>query len=56
MSYLVLESLREKIGEALASLHPSSEKVDFVVEPTREKRHGDFATNVAFLLARALKR
>ncbi|MBC7217554.1 MAG: arginine--tRNA ligase [Candidatus Caldatribacterium sp.] len=56
MSYLVLESLREKITEALSTLDPSSGQVDFVVEPTREKRHGDFATNVAFLLARALKR
>lgn len=56
MSYLVLESLREKITEALSTLDPSLGQVDFVVEPTREKRHGDFATNVAFLLARALKR
>lgn len=56
MSYLILESLREKVSKALSSLDPSSEQVDFVVEPTREKRHGDFATNVAFLLARVLKR
>ncbi|MEN3202865.1 MAG: arginine--tRNA ligase [Atribacterota bacterium] len=58
MSYLVLESLREKIAQALLSLGlgSSSGQVDFVVEPTREKRHGDFATNVAFLLARLLKR
>lgn len=57
MSYLVLESLREKITQALFSLGlGSSGQVDFVVESTREKRHGDFATNVAFLLARLLKR
>lgn len=56
MSYLVLESLKEKIGEALSLLSPSSGQIDFVVEPTREKRHGDFATNAAFLLARTLQR
>lgn len=55
MSYLVLESLKEKVAEALCSLHPAKDSVDFVVEPTREKKHGDFATNAAFLLARLVK-
>lgn len=56
MSYLILESLREKVCEALRSFDSSWEHVEFVVEPTREKKHGDFATNVAFLLARIAKR
>lgn len=56
MSYLVLESLKEKVHEALESFDSSKEHIDFVVEPTREKKHGDFATNVAFLLARALRK
>jgi len=56
MSYLILESFKERVCEALQSLGLQEGALDFVVEPTREKKHGDFATNAAFLLARALKK
>jgi arginyl-tRNA synthetase len=56
----VKDLLRDSILEALARLKaagtlPSGETPAFVVERTKSREHGDFATNVALLLAKAAK-
>ncbi len=54
----VKQQLREQVREALATLArdgivASGAAADFVVERTRNREHGDFATNAALLLAKA---
>ena len=51
------ESLRLLIDQALAALRatgtlPADASVPYVVERTKSRDHGDFATNVAMLLAK----
>lgn len=53
----IQQSLRDKIVAALdqsvrAGLIQVDQVPDFVIEVPREKEHGDFATNIAMLLAR----
>ncbi|HEV7490479.1 MAG TPA: arginine--tRNA ligase, partial [Rhodanobacteraceae bacterium] len=55
------ELLRDSILEALGKLKadaalPAGEPPAFVVERTKSREHGDFATNVALLLAKAAGR
>jgi arginyl-tRNA synthetase len=57
----VKELLRDSIIEALAKLKadgvlPDGDVPAFVVERTKSREHGDFATNVALLLAKPAKR
>ncbi len=57
----VKDALRELILEALADLRatgllPDSPPVAFVVERTRNREHGDFASNVALALAKSAGR
>jgi arginyl-tRNA synthetase len=57
----VKELLRDSILEALAKLQatgalPAGDMPAFVVERTKSREHGDFATNVALLLAKTAKR
>ncbi len=57
----VKEALRELIDEALAELRarkvlPETAAPAFVVERTRSREHGDFASNVALTLAKAASR
>ncbi|HET7923787.1 MAG TPA: arginine--tRNA ligase, partial [Rhodanobacteraceae bacterium] len=54
------ELLRDSILEALAKLTaagtlPGGDVPQFVVERTKSREHGDFATNVAMLLAKAAR-
>ena len=54
------ELLRDSILEALATLTaagtlPPGDAPAFVVERTKSREHGDFATNVAMLLAKAAR-
>lgn len=46
---LVLKSVQEALGEELGNF-------DFQIERPRLKEHGDFAVNIAFVLARKLKK
>ena len=55
------ESLRQITLQAIASLQqqavlPADADAPFVVERTRNKDHGDFATNAALLLAKAARK
>ena len=57
MSRLITEILREKIEEVLVMNFPGMvEEKEIAVEPTREKSHGDFATNLAFILSRKVNK
>jgi arginyl-tRNA synthetase len=54
----VKELLRDSILEALAALQaagtlPAGDPPAFVVERTKSREHGDFATNIALLMAKA---
>ena len=54
------ETLRRSILQAVARLQeqavlPAEVSVPFVVERTRSKEHGDFASNAALLLAKAAR-
>ena len=49
------ELVREKVGKALKELY-GLEKKDFKIEKPKEESLGDLATNVAFLLAKELKK
>ena len=56
----VKDLLRDSILEALSALTaagtlPAGEAPAFVVERTKSREHGDFATNVALLSAKAAK-
>lgn len=48
--------LKEKISHALQELDIHLELSQIVIEHSKEKEHGDFATNVAMQLARTLKK
>ena len=54
------QQIDQLIRAALTRLQSSGELPDvpvtFTVEGTRDKQHGDFATNVAMVLAREMKR
>jgi len=57
----VKDLLRDSIHEALAKLAadgtlPAGDAPSFVVERTKSREHGDFATNVAMLLAKVASR
>jgi arginyl-tRNA synthetase len=57
----VKEPLRQLILQAIASLQaqavlPDNAAVPFVVERTRNREHGDFATNAALLLAKPARK
>ena len=51
----VVTLLREKITAAIGAAYPEADMPDFVVEVPKDKTHGDFSTNAAMLLTRALK-
>ncbi len=55
------EPLRQLVLHGLARLQeqavlPADAAVSFVVERTRSKEHGDFATNAALLLAKPARK
>ncbi|MDK2897641.1 MAG: arginyl-tRNA synthetase [Candidatus Atribacteria bacterium] len=57
MSQLITELFKGKIEEVLKAHYPSLfKKIDINLEPTRDKQHGDYATNLAFLLSREFKK
>ncbi len=55
MDELITEVIKVHVQEALREIFPE-EGVEVIVEPAKDTRHGDFATNVAFLLARRRKK
>jgi arginyl-tRNA synthetase len=55
MSAEIRAHLIELIGRALASVAPAEQPAAIVLERPRDPAHGDYATNVAMQLARALK-
>ncbi|MCX7667931.1 MAG: arginine--tRNA ligase, partial [Atribacterota bacterium] len=57
MDNSITEMIRLRVEEALRDVFPQEGKeVEVVIEPTKDARHGDFATNLAFLLSRRLRR
>ncbi len=57
MSRLITEMLKEEMKKVLAVDFPGVvEEKEISVEPTRDKSHGDFATNLAFILSRKIKK
>ncbi len=57
MSRLITEMLKEEIKKVLAVDFPEVvDEKEITVEPTRDKSHGDFATNLAFILSRKVKK
>jgi arginyl-tRNA synthetase len=57
----VKDQLRARIHEALANLQhdgtlPAADAPEFAIDRGRSREHGDFATNVALLLAKAARR
>jgi len=55
MSRLITDFIRQRVVKVITDCFPDMGDVPFNVEPAKDKRHGDFATNVAFLLSRELK-
>ncbi|WP_369019157.1 arginine--tRNA ligase [Thermatribacter velox] len=55
MSRLITDLIHQKVTKVITDCFPNLGDVPFNVEPARDKRHGDFATNAAFLLSRRLK-
>ncbi|BER92439.1 arginine--tRNA ligase [Atrimonas thermophila] len=55
MSRLITDLIHQKVTKVITDCFPNLGDVPFNVEPARDKRHGDFATNAAFLLSRKLK-
>ncbi len=56
MSRLITEVIKEALENVMNDHYlESSDGIIFTVEPTREKDHGDFATNIAFLLSKKLR-
>ncbi|HXL02118.1 MAG TPA: arginine--tRNA ligase [Candidatus Atribacteria bacterium] len=57
MSRLITEMLKEEMEKVLAVNFPGIvEEREITVEPTKEKNHGDFATNLAFILSRKVRK
>ncbi|MEN3186807.1 MAG: arginine--tRNA ligase [Atribacterota bacterium] len=57
MDNSITEIIKLKVQEVLQDVFPQEGKeVEVVIEPTKDARHGDFATNLAFLLSRRLRR
>ena len=57
MNNSITEEIREKVQEVLLELFPQEGKeIEVVIEPTKDVRHGDFATNLAFMLSRRLRK
>jgi len=57
MSRLITEMLKEEMEKVLAVNFPGIvEEKEITVEPTKEKNHGDFATNLAFILSRKVRK
>lgn len=55
MSRLITDFIRQRVAKVIADCFSDTGNVSFNVEPAKDKRHGDFATNIAFLLSRELK-
>ncbi len=53
---LIEEKLKLTIKEALEKMNVSLETSSIVIERSKDKAHGDYATNVAMQLARTLKK
>ena len=51
----IAQRLRERLCAIAAPLAPDAQLPDFSVERPREKSHGDYATNLAMLLAKPLR-
>ncbi|MGQ9473090.1 MAG: arginine--tRNA ligase, partial [Candidatus Caldatribacteriaceae bacterium] len=57
MDNLITETLKARVQEVLGELFPQEgQGMEVVIEPTKDVRHGDFATNLAFVLSRRLKK
>ncbi len=57
MSRLITECIRESIKSVLHQLYPECPAaVPFTVDQTRERKHGDYATNLAFILSKKLRK
>lgn len=57
MDNSITEMIRLKVQEVLQDVFPQEGKeIEVVIESTKDARHGDFATNLAFLLSRRLRR
>ncbi len=48
----IKEKIQDTIKKALKNLN--IKEVDFLVEPPKDKTHGDYASNVAFAVAKLL--
>ncbi|MDI3542705.1 MAG: arginyl-tRNA synthetase [Candidatus Atribacteria bacterium] len=57
MSRLITEMLKEEMKKVLAVDFPGVvEEKEISIESTRDRNHGDFATNLAFILSRKVKK
>ncbi len=57
MSRLITEHIRKIINSVLCQVYPEwAEEISYTVDPTRERKHGDFATNLAFTLSKKLRK
>ena len=46
---------KESLQKSQRTIWKLIRRITFTVEPTRDKAHGDFASNIAFLLSKARK-
>ncbi len=57
MDNSITEEIKRRVQEVLQNLFPEEGKeIEVVIEPTKDIRHGDFATNLAFMLSRRLRK
>ena len=57
MSHLITEVIKENLQKVINKQYGNlSDEILFTVEPTRDKIHGDFASNLAFLLSKKLRK
>lgn len=53
---MILDLVEERVRELLAAIWPEADPGAVRVEPARDKKHGDLATNAALVLAGGLRR
>jgi len=57
MSHLITEVIKENLQKVINKQYGNlADEILFTVEPTRDKIHGDFASNLAFLLSKKLRK